>query len=71
MRKTGICKKCKKHKKLTKHHIFPSRHFKRRNNHFEFLCRECHDDLETLIPYRKMERWFYPFILKAFLDLRG
>ena len=63
------CPKCKTEKKMTKHHVFPVRHFGRgkHNQKFFLLCRACHDDLEKLIPYQVMPRAFYTAIIKVFI----
>lgn len=62
-----ICPKCRLQKQPTKHHIFPRRHFGRRtNNHILKLCRECHADLEKMIPFYKMHRDFYKHIIEKF-----
>jgi len=54
MRIMGICPKCGKDMKLTKHHILPKRHFGSKSKRLLFICRECHSDLETLIPLTKV-----------------
>lgn len=44
------CPKCGKVLKLTRHHIFPKRFFKHKGKpKFSYLCRKCHDQLETVI----------------------
>jgi len=51
----GICPKCGKDMKLTKHHILPKRHFGGRNNNLLFfLCRQCHSKLELDISQTKI-----------------
>ncbi|MDA3815585.1 MAG: hypothetical protein PF549_04430 [Patescibacteria group bacterium] len=47
-RRRGICPKCFKLKRLTKHHILPKRFYKR-NDHTIYLCRDCHDEIEVIL----------------------
>ncbi len=58
--KYGICPKCKKEGLLTEHHIW-KRSVWGPNGHTVFLCRECHDKLETKV--RIMEN----MILRLFM----
>ena len=69
-RPVSPCPKCRKVKPLTKHHLFPRRFFGRKNNSHTFdLCRDCHDDLEELIPqHQRLPRDDYPLILLKFLQ---
>jgi len=71
MAKCGVCPKCEEFKTLTRHHIFPRRWFGRgrRNGHYLYICRECHDELEGLIPYHKKKRGFYVEVVECFLNL--
>ena len=63
-----FCPKCKKFKVATQHHILPKRFFGPNGKTF-LLCRECHDDLEKLIPrYQKKKRGWYAWILDFFLN---
>ena len=64
----GECPKCHCQKILTKHHIKPRRWFGRgkRNNSVIYICRECHDELELLIPYEKQKVPFYYQVIKQF-----
>lgn len=59
--RVGECPKCHATKKLTKHHIKPRRWFGkgRRNSSVVYICRECHDELELLIPYERKKVSFY------------
>lgn len=69
------CPKCGCNKRLTRHHIFPKRHFK--SNEVILLCRECHDKLESIINdaeylfgngrRKKMKRMTYYEILVRFI----
>jgi len=45
----GDCPKCGGHKKLTKHHVLPRCHYKQGSGKIEYVCRECHDELEIFI----------------------
>ena len=47
----GICPKCGVNQKLTKHHIVPVRHGGRKKQVL-FICRECHNELEKVIPQK-------------------
>jgi len=64
----GLCPSCNLLGVLTRHHVKPVRHFGRgkRNNHVVYLCRKCHNTLESLIPYQKMPVSFYYQILPFF-----
>ena len=66
----GICPKCHLFKKLTSHHIWPRRIYGE-NRHIIKLCRQCHDQIERLIPYRRMSKPFYKRVLKEFLKGGG
>lgn len=69
---TGICPKCMMHRKMTRHHILPVRHWGRKGNRkVVLLCQKCHWDIEVLIseaeqrcPLHKEE---YFFIVIQFL----
>jgi hypothetical protein len=53
IKKFGLCPKCLEMKNLTFHHIFPLRFFKnKRNGAILMLCRDCHTELEFLIPQK-------------------
>lgn len=63
----GLCPKCKKNKKLTRHHVKPKRFFRRSET--IKICRGCHNELEELIPYQqKMPIKFYYRIIRNFLE---
>lgn len=67
-KKEGKCSGCNEHKPLTKHHIFPRRHYGRQHNKFIFLlCRSCHNELEKRIPLELIPKRFYVSILITFL----
>lgn len=70
MLKKGVCPKCNEIKQLTKHHIYPKRHFGkgRKNNKTIRICRSCHDDIERLIPFDEQPIAFYPHIVSVFLS---
>ena len=68
--KKARCPKCDRYRKLTKHHYFPRRFFGNgtRNNDTIELCRECHDELEELIPFEDvMPKSFYINVVEEFL----
>jgi len=65
----GHCPTCDHHGALTKHHIYPKRIYgKEHNSRHYLLCRTCHNELETHIPYTKRSHDFYPAILKQFVE---
>ena len=54
---------------LTKHHIYPKRHYgKHHSTALFWLCRICHNELETHIPIQRMSHDFYPQILHIFRE---
>jgi len=64
----GLCPKCIEITQLTRHHIFPLRHYPRQRKPVcLYLCRNCHSDLERKIPFKKMARDFYVAVVKNFL----
>jgi len=67
------CPGCLQERKMTRHHIYPRRHFgTRRNTELFLLCRECHDELEhKFIPDELMPREFYPTIVQVFLHIKA
>jgi len=69
MRIRGICPKCNEFTALTKHHIKPKRFFGKRNNtDWIYICRDCHDDLEKLIPLKELQPVeFYYNVVELFL----
>jgi transcription elongation factor Elf1 len=69
-RHKGVCPKCNEERPLTKHHVYPKRWFGRgkENQQYLWICRECHDELELLIPYKKKKRNFYVDIVDFFFN---
>lgn len=68
VRPTKECPACGGVVSMTSHHIFPVRHYGRKNNnHVLLLCRSCHSQLERYIPYAAMPRDFYNAIVIVFL----
>lgn len=65
MRHCGICPKCGVDKELTKHHVVPVRH-KGRNGPVLLICRECHSNLELLIPHKRVSDviFYYKVVIK-------
>lgn len=63
----ATCPKCKKLKYLTRHHVFPVRHYGRKSKHFFYLCRACHDLLEEMIPFEQQAHSFYKEVIVRFL----
>jgi 5-methylcytosine-specific restriction endonuclease McrA len=64
------CPKCRAELPMTRHHIYPKRHFGGGGGKDIFLlCRDCHDELERWIPqHQVMPREFYPAIIYAFTN---
>ena len=62
----GVCPKCKKDRHLTRHHVKPKRYFKRSGT--IKICRRCHDELESLIPYERKPIKFYYRIIRIFME---
>lgn len=60
-----FCPKCKEIKMGTRHHVFPKRFFE--DPAILYLCRDCHDDIERLIPTRKKHKEFYIKLTHQFL----
>ena len=72
MKKTIVkeCPKCKVVTKMTRHHIFPQRHFGKDNTMGTVLfCQSCHANLEKLIPFEVMPLAFYKAVVKVFLQM--
>ena len=67
------CPKCGEVTKMTKHHVFPRRNFGkgRQNSTYFWLCWECHQELEKMIPYKRQRRKFYTQIIQTFLKGGG
>lgn len=75
-KKEGVCPKCREHKKLTRHHVYPKTHYGPQGE-TELICRDCHDDLEYLIQETegrnrkgrriKLERAAYLLIFQQFI----
>ena len=62
----GVCLKCKKNKRLSRHHVLPLRHYGE-NNSIILLCFDCHREIEKLIPRGKRSKQFYRKLTKDFL----
>lgn len=72
MKQKYRCPKCGRQRKLTSHHIYPKRWFgnnRRQRTERFLLCRDCHDDLERLIPFQRMPIPFYTQIIATFLTM--
>jgi len=55
---------------MTEHHVLPVRHFGRMRKELSpviYLCRECHNDLELLIPHQICKPDFYFQVVADFL----
>ena len=67
----GYCPKCGLVKRLTKHHIYPQRFFGKEGP-TKLLCRDCHDELELIIPdlikLSKRRYWeiYYDFLMGVY-----
>ena len=68
-RPIGVCPKCCEIKRLTKHHVFPKRYYRRNQKPVcMWLCRTCHDQLELMIPLERMGKGFYLTVVKRFMQ---
>lgn len=66
-----LCPGCGVVKKMTKHHILPKRHFRVGGGQILLICRECHNELELLIPQKRVKDvMFYYHIIVKFLNSR-
>lgn len=67
MQPFGYCPKCHCLKPLTEHHVFPRRFFHRNNSKLR-ICRDCHDEIELLLPYKKkLSKGEYINVTKSWL----
>jgi len=66
------CPGCGEHCKMTRHHIYPRRHFGngKKNSQVFLLCQQCHCELERLIPYEVMPLEFYQAVIRVFLLIK-
>ena len=71
-KRKGHCPKCHQHIKLTRHHVYPKRHFSHfgHANEILWICWDCHAELEKLIPFRICQLWFYKEVVRQFLGTR-
>jgi hypothetical protein len=70
--KPRLCPKCSANAELTRHHVYPRRHFRHDDNeifrHTIFwFCRGCHDKIEVMIPYERQHLTFYWEVIGNFL----
>jgi len=67
----GVCPKCLMKRALTRHHIYPRAYFgkKQYKNDVLLICRTCHDEIEALLPERKLDKDQYQSI--NFMWMRG
>lgn len=74
------CEKCGATERLTRHHVYPRRHFKgtplwknELNDRIITLCRKCHmegeDSIEQMIPEEEMPFTFYEKVVLDFLEV--
>lgn len=61
----SVCPVCLKVRQMTRHHIYPKRFFKKSPKFW--LCRQCHNTLEKIMPRKKMSREWYDSLLKWFI----
>jgi len=65
--KYGICPKCLECRQLTAHHIYPKRFFGC-NHNVLYICRSCHDEIETIIPkHNRLTKEEYKTLHKQWL----
>ncbi|HRF70623.1 MAG TPA: hypothetical protein PKV66_04260 [Candidatus Pelethenecus sp.] len=60
------CARCGTRSCPSKHHILPRRHFK--SSLVVYLCRDCHDEIERMIPPEPMPIPFYWRITRTFIQ---
>ena len=66
----GICLKCYKIKKLTRHHVYPRRFFKNQKKPvIVMMCWDCHQGLEKQLPKYPIKKIKYLEITKEYLTL--
>lgn len=51
------CARCGQRTKMTEHHVLPRRIWpvEEGNTEVGYLCRDCHDEIERIIAYRKRQ----------------
>ena len=71
IKEVKLCPKCLKRGQNSSHHIYPKRHFGNGsvNRDIIRLCRDCHNDLELIIPFEKQPKEVYIDILGLFLTM--
>ncbi len=52
----GLCPHCLSIGRLTKHHIYPKRHYNKKNAPVLWLCEDCHKEIEKIIPNKKTKK---------------
>ena len=70
----GVCPRCLHIRGLSKHHMFPKRFFGNGNGNRStlFLCLECHELIEDIIPFSvKLRKEQYLEIHRLFLQGGG
>lgn len=65
----GLCPKCMKVKRLTKHHIIPSSVSKKQENALLlFVCRDCHDEIDK-ITFKKIAISLHELTREDFIQI--
>lgn len=68
MKNYAHCEKCGEYKRKTKHHVYPKTYFGRKGKKL-ILCRDCHDEIEELIPkFQKMSKAWYDMVNNSWLN---
>ena len=70
----GVCPRCLHIQGLSKHHVFPKRFFGNGNGNRSalLLCEECHEFIESIIPFSiKLRKEQYLEIHRLFLQREG
>ncbi len=65
-----ICERCKEHRYINRHHIYPRKFFgTKENDEVVKLCLLCHAEIHDLLPKEKQEKSFYKSFTMKFLGL--
>lgn len=66
MKLTGICSKCLRLGELYAHYIIPQHHHGKNETRL-FLCSKCDKEIKDILPSRKLTRYEYISLTKAWM----
>ena len=67
-KKLALCPKCMELRVMTTHHVFPKRHFGKKDKEYRLdICRNCHDEIERILPFRELRKEEYLEIHRRWL----